>query len=45
MWLKNRRCAFATGGFVSGQYHTSSALNGEELAFAQALDRSDFVAW
>ncbi|RTK96704.1 MAG: hypothetical protein EKK59_10365 [Neisseriaceae bacterium] len=30
---------------LTGQYDATAALNGEELAFAKALDRSDFVAW
>lgn len=32
-------------GFRPGQYDATTALNGEELAFAEALDRAEFVAW
>lgn len=41
-WLKERDWPF---GFITGQFDASTALNGEELAFAKALDRSEFVAW
>ncbi|MFZ4537311.1 DEAD/DEAH box helicase [Propionivibrio sp.] len=34
-----------TGGYFTDAYDGSATLNGEELAFAKALDRSDFVAW
>jgi len=44
-WLRERRRELADASFLNGQFDGSSALNGEELAFAQALDRSDFVAW
>jgi superfamily II DNA or RNA helicase len=41
-WLKDRDWPF---GFFTGQYDAGTALNGEELAFAKALDRSEFVVW
>jgi superfamily II DNA or RNA helicase len=41
-WLKDRDWPF---GFITGQFDASTTLNGEELAFAKALDRSEFVAW
>ena len=31
--------------YLTEAYDGSATLNGEELAFAQALDRADFVAW
>ncbi|WP_295385238.1 hypothetical protein [uncultured Thiodictyon sp.] len=44
-WLAEHRWALAGAGFLTGRYDASSVLNGEERAFAQALDRSPFVAW
>lgn len=45
IWLKEKLFDFETEKFVVGNYDSTAALNGEELAFAKALDRSDFVAW
>ncbi len=45
VWLKEKLFDFETGKIVVGNYDSTAALNGEELAFAKALDRSDFVAW
>ncbi|MBI4741573.1 MAG: hypothetical protein HY777_08540 [Betaproteobacteria bacterium] len=33
------------GSYFTEAWDGSATLNGEELAFAKALDRSDFVAW
>lgn len=43
--LRDKTWSFEDGRYMTAQYDGSSALNGEELAFAKALDRSDFVAW
>lgn len=45
VWLRERNWEFGSKRLLSGQYDASAALNGEELAFAKALDRSDFVTW
>lgn len=45
VWLKEKLFDFETEKFVVGNYDSTAALNGEELAFAKALDRSEFVAW
>lgn len=44
-WLLERQWRFDGEALLAGRYDASAALNGEELAFANALDRSDFVAW
>lgn len=36
---------FDEGIFITGQYDGSSSLNNVEMAFAKALDQSDYVAW
>lgn len=43
--LKDKLWPLDDGSYRVGQYDTTAALNKEELAFARALDRSDFVAW
>lgn len=43
--LKDKSWLLDDGTYRIGQYDTTAALNKEELAFARALDRSDFVAW
>jgi len=43
--LKERRWPQDVGELLTGQYDGTSVLNSEELAFAQALDRSPFVTW
>ena len=43
--LKEKFWPLTERHFLSGQFDTGSVLNGEELAFAKALDRSEFVAW
>lgn len=45
VWLKEKLFDFETEKLVVGNYDSTAALNGEELALAKALDRSDFVAW
>lgn len=44
-WLIERGWSFDDSVILSGQYDMTSILNGEELAFAKALDRSEFVSW
>ena len=52
-WFKNETYVFApdTGGQPSGEVFSTARLdatfefNTQELAFAQSLDRADFVAW
>ncbi len=44
-FIKDKTWTFHDSEFITGQYNVSAALNGEELRFAKALDRSDFVAW
>lgn len=44
-WLKERAWRLQEGTLLSGQYDSTSALNGEELAFAKAMDRADFIVW
>jgi type III restriction enzyme len=44
-WLKERAWGLQEGTLLSGQYDSTSALNGEELAFAKAMDRADFIVW
>lgn len=44
-WLKERIWKLAEQDLLNGEYDESSSLNGPELAFAKALDRSDFVLW
>ncbi|WP_459206795.1 DEAD/DEAH box helicase [Pseudomonas sp. MLB6B] len=43
--LKDRLWSFESGNFKIGQYDSTVALNKEEMNFARALDRSDFVSW
>ncbi|KAE9658341.1 hypothetical protein EJD88_06005 [Pseudomonas sp. PB105] len=43
--LKDRLWSFESGDFKIGQYDTTAALNKEEMSFARALDKSDFVCW
>ncbi len=45
VWLRERSWTFADQQLLNGQYDASASLNGEELAFAKTLDRSDFVRW
>jgi hypothetical protein len=44
-WLADRRLALADGEWRVAKYDGAAKLNGEELEFAKALDRADFVAW
>jgi len=44
-WLKDCVWHLNDGEFLAGPYDSLLALNGEELAFSKALDRSDFVVW
>lgn len=45
-WLTGAAWPLEHGGiFRSGQFDATTALNGEELAFIEALDRADFVVW
>ena len=44
-WLADRRLALANGELRIANYDGTAKLNGEELEFAKALDRADFVAW
>lgn len=44
-WLKERSWTLPDQVILTGEYDVSAALNGEELAFAKALDRSDFISW
>ena len=44
-WLKERAWALPDKVLLTGEYDMSAALNGEELAFAKALDRADFISW
>jgi len=43
--LKDRTWSFEGGSFKIGQYDSTAALNKEEMSFARALDKSDFVSW
>jgi len=43
--LARRDWRVGEGAYFTDRYDGGSSLNGEELAFAKALDRSDFVAW
>ena len=43
--LKERQWELQGSTLLTGQYDAGATLNGEELAFARALDRSEFVAW
>lgn len=45
VWLKERTWDLDGHSYLTGQFDTTSSLNSEELAFAKALDRSDFVTW
>lgn len=44
-WLADRRMLLAGGELNIGKYDSLLKLNGEELEFAKALDRADFVEW
>ena len=44
-WLKERHWQLDGSEFFTGEYDATATLNGEERAFAQALDRSPFVTW
>jgi type III restriction enzyme len=44
-WLKERAWGLQEGTLLTGQYDSTSALNGEELTFAKAMDRADFIVW
>jgi hypothetical protein len=43
--LASRTWAIGTDVFFTDRYDGGSSMNGEELAFAKALDRADFVTW
>lgn len=43
--LSKRSWSVGDGAYVTDRYDGLSMLNGEELACAKALDRTDFVAW
>jgi len=43
--LKDKLWSFKDGSFKVGQYDTTVALNKEEMNFARALDKSEFVSW
>lgn len=45
IWLKERNVILTDRALLTGQYDATATLNGEELAFAKALDRSEFVTW
>lgn len=45
MWLADKRLKFGSQEVLLGRYDGLSKLNGEELEFAKALDRADFVEW
>lgn len=45
MWLADRKLKFGSEEVSLGRYDGLSKLNGEELEFAKALDRADFVEW
>ncbi len=44
-WLADRKMLLAGGLLSIGKYDSLLKLNGEELEFARALDRADFVEW
>jgi len=44
-WLADRRLMLAGSEYRLGRYDGAVKLNGEERAFARALDRADFVTW
>lgn len=44
-WLADRELSLDEGSLRLGCYDGLVKLNGEERAFAQALDRADFVEW
>ncbi len=44
-WLADRKMLLAGGQLTIGKYDSLLKLNGEELEFARALDRADFVEW
>ena len=43
--LSKRSWPMGEREYLTDRYDSLSVLNGEELAFARALDRADFVAW
>ncbi|MBA1379986.1 DEAD/DEAH box helicase [Pseudomonas brassicacearum] len=43
--LKDKLWPLQEGSFKIGQYDSTAALNKEEMNFARALDKSDFVSW
>jgi superfamily II DNA or RNA helicase len=43
--LASRTWAIGAHVFLTDRYDGGSSMNGEELAFAKALDRADFVTW
>lgn len=44
-WLADRKLILDGAEYRLGRYDGAVKLNGEERAFAKALDRADFVAW
>jgi hypothetical protein len=44
-WLADRKLILGGAEYRLGRYDGAVKLNGEERAFAKALDRADFVAW
>lgn len=44
-WLADRKMLFVGGDLSVGKFDGLLKLNGEELEFAKALDRADFVNW
>jgi hypothetical protein len=44
-FLSDRTWSLDGQNHITGKYDGGSTLNNEERAFAQALDRSDFVTW
>ncbi len=43
--MTNHDWPMGGNAYLTDRYDGGTALNGEELAFAKALDRSDFVVW
>ncbi|BCL74357.1 hypothetical protein JHS3_00930 [Jeongeupia sp. HS-3] len=44
-WLRDKEWRWDDDALYCGGFDQSFSLNGEELPFAKALDRSEFVAW
>jgi len=44
-WLDARTLQLAEGRLRTARFDGAAKLNGEELVFARALDRADFVVW